>query len=172
MIIHETLLALGLDHKQTDIYLASLKLGPASIRDIAAEAGINRGTTFQQLKVLKAKGVISQIPRGKRKIYCPEPPEHLLVLAERKLQDLNEAKATLSREIVPDLQGLMKDSSETLVKHYEGDDGIEFVLRDILQTMSRQTATRQAPAVYRVYSSRRIRKYLYRPLPNFTRLRV
>ncbi len=167
MIIHETLDALGLDHKQTDIYLALLKLGPASIRDIAVEAGVNRGSTFELLKVLKSKGVISQIPRGKRKVYCPEPPEQLIKLAEQKLGELEQAKASLTRDIMPDLQSLVRDSTETRVRHYEGDEGIEFVLRDILQTMDSNP-----DPVYRVYSSKRIRKYLYRPFPNFTRQRV
>ncbi|MFN3236945.1 MAG: TrmB family transcriptional regulator [Pseudomonadales bacterium] len=167
MIIHETLKTLGLDDKQTDIYLALLKLGPASIRDIAETAGINRGTTFEQLKLLKSKGVVSQVPRGKRKMYCPEPPEQLLNLAELQLQAVQQAKDTLQRDIVPDLRHLSRASDETLVKHYEGDDGIEFVLRDILSTVSQlQDRT------YRVYSSRRIRNYLYRPFPTFTRQRV
>ncbi len=167
MIIHDTLSTLGLDHKQTDIYLALLKLGPASIRDIAAESGINRGTTFELLKVLKSKGVISQIPRGKRKVYCPEPPEQLVKLAEQKLLELEQARTSLTRDIVPDLQSLAKDSAETIVRHYEGDEGIEFVLRDILQTMESHPEP-----IYRVYSSKRIRKYLYRPFPTFTRQRV
>lgn len=167
MIIHDTLATLGLDHKQTDIYLALLKLGPASIRDIAAESGVNRGTTFEQLKILKAKGVISQVPRGKRKVYCPEPPENLMGLADQKLSELQQAQSTLSRDILPDLNAIAKDSTETNVRHYEGDEGIEFVLRDILHTMEGEDAP-----FYRVYSSRRIRKYLYRPFPNFTRQRV
>ena len=167
MIIHETLETLGLDHKQTDIYIACLKLGPASIRDIAQEAGVNRGTTFEQLKILKSRGVINQVPKGKRKYFSPEPPDRLLILAEQKIKQIEAARETLSHDIVPDLTALAKDSAETLVRHYEGDEGIEFVLRDILHTMSGTPG-----AYYRVYSSRRIRKYLYRPFPNFTRQRV
>lgn len=167
MIIHETLETLGLDQKQTDIYLALLRLGPASIRDIAEAAGINRGTTFEQLKILKNLGVVNQIPRGKRKVYSPEPPEHLIKFADQKLHDMHQAREKLSQDIVPDLRHLSRDSDQTLVKHYEGDDGIELVLRDILSTMSQEQQR-----TYRVYSSRRIRNYLYRPFPNFTRQRV
>lgn len=167
MIIHETLEILGLSHKQTDLYLALVKLGPASIRDIADESGVNRGTAFEQLKVLKARGIISQIPRGKRRVYCAESPQKLLKLAEEQESKLAQAKHTLTSDIVPDLKNLAKDSEETTVRHYEGDDGIEFVLRDILSTMDPLDEK-----LYRVYSSRRIRNYLYRPFPNFTRARV
>lgn len=167
MIIHETLEALDLSHTQTDIYLALLKLGPASIRDIALESGVNRGTTYEQLKVLHGKSVVSYVPRGKRRLFCAEPPECLLKLLDSKTARLSEASELLKQEIVPDLHQIRGDSNDTQVRHYEGDDGIEFVLRDILTTMATTT-----DPVYRVYSSKRIRKYLYRPFPTFTRQRV
>jgi DNA-binding MarR family transcriptional regulator len=54
-IIHETLQELGVSPRETDIYLALLRLGPSSIRDIAAAAKINRGITYAVLKVRKHK---------------------------------------------------------------------------------------------------------------------
>lgn len=167
MIIHDTLARLGIDSRETDIYLALLKQGPASIRDIAHGAGINRGTTYETLKQLKARGLVSYYPRGKRRYFCAEPPELLLKLAEDRKDEVTLAMASLSRDIVPDLKLMVPDSTTTNVRHYEGDDGIEFVLRDILRTVGEQEDKN-----YRVYSSRLIRKYLYRPFPNFTRQRV
>lgn len=167
MIIHETLARLGIDDRETDIYLALLKQGPASIRDVAHNAGINRGTTYETLKGLKAKGLVSYHPRGRRRYFCAEPPELLLRLAEDRQEEISAAAASLSRDIVPDLKLMVPDSATTNVRHYEGDDGIEFVLRDILRTV-----VEHRDKCYRVYSSRLIRKYLYRPFPNFTRQRV
>lgn len=167
MIIHDTLARLGIDVRETDIYLTLLKQGPASIRDIAERAGINRGTTYETLKVLKEKGLVSYYPRGKRRYFCAEPPELLLRLAEDRQEEVSSAIAALSRDIVPDLKLMTPVSATTNVRHYEGDDGIEFVLRDILRSVSEQP-----DKFYRVYSSRLIRKYLYRPFPNFTRQRV
>lgn len=167
MIIHETLARLGINARQTDIYLALLKQGPASIRDIAHTAGINRGTTYEILKGLKQLGLVSYYPKGKRRHFCAEPPELLLKLAEDRRDELAAAFTSLARDIVPDLKLMAPDSATTHVRHYEGDDGIEFVLRDILRTVAEQQ-----DKCYRVYSSRLIRKYLYRPFPNFTRQRV
>ena len=167
MIIHETLRALGLSDRQTDIYLTLLKQGPGSIREIAAGAGINRGTTYEELKTLKAKSLVSYFPKGKRKFFCAEPPEQLVKIAEGKQAVLEQATNTLRHDILPDLNNLKMDSTTTNVHHYEGDDGIEFVLKDILSTVERTPHK-----LYRVYSSRQIRKYLYRPFPNFTRQRV
>ncbi|MCB1694401.1 MAG: hypothetical protein KDI19_16635 [Pseudomonadales bacterium] len=167
MIIHETLARLGLSNRETDVYLALLKQGPTSIRDIADAAGINRGTTYEILKGLREKSLVTYFPRGKRKYFCAEPPELLLRLAENQRDEIEQAAALLEREIVPDLRLLSPSTAITNVHHYEGDDGIEFVLRDILQTVAEQGEKQ-----YRVYSSRLIRKYLYRPFPHFTRQRV
>ena len=167
MIIHETFERLGLGTRETDIYLALLKQGPSSIRDIAETAGINRGTTYEILKGLKEKSLVSYSPKGKRKYFCAESPDLLLQLAADQQEQLASATAILEREIVPDLKLLEPESLTANVHHYEGDDGIEFVLRDILRTVGEQQDKQ-----YRVYSSRLIRKYLYRPFPNFTRQRV
>ena len=67
----EILEQLGLSQREINIYLALLKLGSASIRDIAAQAGINRGTTYETLKELASKGVVSYFPKGKRRIFLP-----------------------------------------------------------------------------------------------------
>ena len=65
---------LGLSTRQVDVYLALLKLGPASIRAIGAEANINRGTTWETCKTLQQLGLVSYFPQGKRRFFCAEPP--------------------------------------------------------------------------------------------------
>jgi len=167
MIIHETLQQLGVENKETDIYLALLKQGPCSIRDVAKAAGINRGSTYELLKSLKGKALVSYFPKGKRRYFCAEPPDTLLNMLEERKSRLESAEQTLRSDIVPDLQLLSPRFDTTSVRHYEGDDGIEYVLKDILRTVGTQQ-----DKLYRVYSSRLIRKYLYRPFPNFTRQRV
>ncbi len=167
MIIHDTLTQLGVSNKETDIYLTLLKQGPCSIRDIATASGINRGTTYELLKSLKKKSLVSYYPKGKRRFFCAEPAENLISIAEERQNQLSEAVNSLQTDIVPDLQQLNPGNDTTSVRHYEGDDGIEYVLKDILRTVSSQE-----DKIYRVYSSKMIRKYLYRPFPNFTRQRV
>ncbi len=167
MIIHETLRQLGLSDRQTDIYLTLLKQGPGSIRDIAVGAGINRGTTYEELKNLRARSLVSYFPKGKRKFFCAESPDQLVRIAEDKQHSLKLATEVLRQDILPDLNDFKPDSATANVHHYEGDEGIEFVLKDILRSVEKDDEK-----LYRVYSSRQIRKYLYRPFPNFTRARV
>lgn len=167
MLIHETLQALGLTSRQIDLYLALLKLGPSSIRDIAEAAGVNRGSTYEELKRLRTMSLVTYFPQGKRRFFCAEPPEVLLRLAEQRKQETDLATQRLEDDILPDLMAMMPSDDRTSVHHYEGDDGVEYLLRDILATVSRQD-----DKLYRVYSSRQIRKYLYRPFPGFTSARV
>ena len=134
----KTLEQLGLNSREISIYLVLLKLGNASIRDIAVQADINRGTTYETLKQLAAKGVVSYFPKGKRRVFCAEPPEKLLDLAEEKRHALEQGISDMKQNLIPQLNHLKPDFNPGNVRFYEGDAGIEFVLKDILATVARQ----------------------------------
>ena len=69
--------------------------------------------------------------------------------------------------LIPELNHLKPEFSTSNVRFYEGDSGIEFVLRDILKTVARQK-----DKSYSVFSSKPIRHHLYRPFPNYTQQRI
>ncbi|WP_422139362.1 TrmB family transcriptional regulator [Endozoicomonas sp. ALC020] len=163
----DTLKQLGLDQKEIKLYLALLKLGTASIRDIAAEADINRGTTYETLKGLAGKGIVSYFPKGKRRVFCAEPPEKLLDLAEEKKQSLEQSIEEMKQKLIPQLNQLKPDFNTGNVRFYEGDSGIEFVLKDILNTVAKKNDKN-----YSIFSSKPIRQHLYRPFPNYTQQRI
>lgn len=163
----DTLKQLGLDQKEIKLYLALLKLGTASIRDIAAEADINRGTTYETLKGLAGKGIVSYFPKGKRRVFCAEAPEKLLDLAEEKKQSLEQSIEEMKQKLIPQLNQLKPDFNPGNVRFYEGDSGIEFVLKDILNTVAKQDDKN-----YSIFSSKPIRQHLYRPFPNYTQQRI
>ena len=62
---NESLRQLDLSDRQITIYQALLRLGPTSIRDIAAESGVNRGSTYETLKQLVTKGIVSYFQRAR-----------------------------------------------------------------------------------------------------------
>lgn len=162
-----TLSQLGLDKRQVQVYQSLHKLGPASIRDVAAEAGINRGSTYETLKQLVTKGLVSYLPKGRRRVFQAEDPERLLSLAESKQQALTQAMEELRKDIIPALKQARPEFSPGSVHFYEGDEGVELVLRDILKSTARN-----ADKGYAVISTKTLRQHLYRPFPNFTRQRV
>ena len=163
----DSLALLGLDSREVSVYQALLKLGPASIRDVAAEAGINRGSTYETLKRLAGKGVVSYFPKGRRRVFQAEDPERLLVLGESRQQALAQAMEQLKTEVIPALKQSQGDFAPGNVRFYEGDDGVELVLRDILDS-----AAKSPQKEYAVISTKTLREHLYRPFPNFTRQRV
>jgi len=165
--VRQVLKQLDFDAREVDIYCALLALGNASIRDIAEKTQINRGTTHELLKQMTRRGIVSYAPRGKRRHYCAEDPERLLTLASEKQENLRHASIQLANDIIPELKRLKPSRDAPKVTYYEGDDGIESVLKDILNT-----AEKLAVKSYNVYSSRAIRQYLYRPFPNYTIQRV
>lgn len=160
-------LEIGLSDRDVSIYKALLALGPSSIRTIAERAGVNRGTTYEALKQMQALGVVSYLPKGKRRIFTAREPEVLVELAEERRKRLDLAVEELKRRVIPELHQLSPDFSAANVQWYEGDEGIEQVLRDILNSVSSNPEP-----IYSVFSSKPIRKHLYRPFPNFTAQRV
>nr|WP_210330649.1 helix-turn-helix domain-containing protein [Aliikangiella sp. G2MR2-5] len=158
---------LDFEAREVDIYCALLSLGMASIREIADKAQVNRGTTHELLKAMVKRGVVSYAPKGKRRHYRAEDPEKLLSLASEKQESLRHASIQLANQVIPDLNRLKHGTDAAKVSYFEGDDGIERVLKDILKTAENSPAKS-----YNVYSSRAIRKYLYRPFPNYTMQRV
>ncbi len=158
---------LGLSERDVLVYRALLASGPSSIRTIAERAGVNRGSTYECLKSLQQRGIVTYQPRGKRRYFSAREPEVLLQLADERREQLDRAIDQLKTSIIPDLHHLKPDFSIANVEFYEGDDGIEQVLRDILNRVGAQ----ENP-VYSVFSSKPIRPLLYRPFPNFTAQRV
>ena len=159
----ESLRQLGLDDREIGIYRALLRLGPASIRDVAVEARINRGTTYETLKQLANKGVVNYLPRGRRRVFQAEDPDQLLRLGERKQQALSQAIEQLRTEVIPELKQSRAKFNPGNVRFYEGDDGVELVLRDILDSTAHDPERG-----YCVISTKTLREHLYRPFPNFT----
>lgn len=121
----ELLKQLGLEEKESQVYLALLELGSASVYSISTKSGLKRPTTYLVLASLEKRGLVSQIPEAKKTLYVAESPEKLT-------QDLKR-KESLMRENLPALLALhnsRKDKPQ--VKLYQGEKGVEEVYKQIL----------------------------------------
>jgi HTH-type transcriptional regulator, sugar sensing transcriptional regulator len=149
-------------------YAVLLLFGSASIRKVAAETGINRGTTYDCLKVLVSIGLVSvKSDGGKREHYSAESPERINDLIRDKRRDLLDA-ATTAKDLVPNLLASQASpAGRPLVRYYEDDEGVATMLRDVLQTCRGM----KTPCYY-AYSSAPIRRFLYRGFPQFTERRI
>lgn len=165
--IIELLVRLEIPRNEAITYAALLDLDSISIRKIAAETGINRGTTYEALKKLVELGLVSVKRQGKREQYTAESPEKIYEIIRDRRRDLADAQS-VAKELVPDLLARQAGQlGRPLVRYYEGDQGITTILKDVLQTCR----TLNKPQYY-AYSSSVVRGYLYRKYPQFTERRI
>lgn len=118
MRLESSLQNLGLNSKQTSVYLALLELGEAAVLKIAKQANIKRPTTYVVLKELEKKGFVSKLMKARTTLYTAEHPRKLLTEAELKLTEL--------KQVVPQLESLLdKSGDKPKVKIYEGEKELD-----------------------------------------------
>ncbi len=167
-MIEKILRQFGLSEKETKVYLALLELGPASVRKIAEQSGINRGTSYDILKSLIDQGLASYFYKEKNQYFVAEDPERLVQVLENKANNLTQLEGEI-KAIIPELKSLTKSGQKPVVKFYEGYQGIKSILQDVLEVMSKVV---DQDREYLVYSSADISQYLYKEIPDFTEQRI
>ncbi len=156
----------GLSDKEAKVYLAMLELGPASVLEIAAKAGINRPTAYVQIESLKKIGLVSSQTKGKKQLFIAESPSQLEHILDIRNKELEQQKQEL-RSILPELGTIFRLGDEKpLVRYFEGKEGLlrmqeEFLkikTREILGIFSMDAVYNLFPEHSDDYSARRIKK--------------
>lgn len=126
MEIKDVLEKIGLKGKKVDVYLATLELGSASVIEIAKKAQIKRTTCYNVLLDLIDERLISQITKGKRKLFISEDP--------KKIIEEMKNKERLFSEILPQLQSIHNiKTGKPKIKYFEGREGMKDAREDTLK---------------------------------------
>lgn len=165
--VQKLLQQLDFSMAEAETYWALLNLETVSIRKVAAQSGVNRGTTYDAIKKLVAAGLVNTRKAGAREYYTAESPEKINDLIRDKRKELWYSQQHAQKLIPELLARKARPEGKPLVKYYEAEDGVVAILRDVLQTCSQL----EEP-LYRVYSSRPLRQYLYKNFPQFTERRI
>lgn len=121
----------GLDEQRSHIYLAALQKGEATAKDLAENTGLGRTAVYDNLRVLKERGYVHEIFRGKRKIYVPLHPKELLKKVEGQKEQLND--------LLPDFLALYAtEDKQPFVHLFEGPYAAREVYEDILKTTKKE----------------------------------
>ncbi len=121
MDINESLSILGLNEKQSAVYIALLQLGRGSAYSIADKAAIKRPTAYVILDELIDKGLVSRVPRARKQLYIAISPEQAFALAEEKL--------TIAKKKLPELLAMTKGAdTKANVLYFEGIKGMKQVM--------------------------------------------
>jgi sugar-specific transcriptional regulator TrmB len=112
---------------ESKVYLTLIKLGESLAGKIAKEAQLDRSSTYNALKMLIQRGVVSTVHENKRTIYVPEKPQ--------KIVDYYKEKEEIAKKIIPRLeeQFLFKKQKSS-VKLFQGYKGLKTVFQDILDS--------------------------------------
>lgn len=122
---------IGLTDNEAKVYLAMLELGPASVQEIAAKAGINRPTAYFQIESLKKHALVSIHNKGNKQVFMAESPEQLEHIIETEKKTIEQKQDEL-KKILPDLVSMFSASdTKPVVRYFEGKEGL-VRMQDIL----------------------------------------
>ena len=158
---------LGFSENEEKVYVHLLKNGGASIRQVAGDTGINRGTVYEALKMLTDRGLVSHSQKKQRQQFVAEDPAILKTLFKEERQRLVSIRKELSKSL-PSLETFYQTKHEQpVIKIHEGHAGTKFILEDVLKTVAAEPIKE-----YRVYSAANIREYLYYNFASFSERRI
>jgi sugar-specific transcriptional regulator TrmB len=156
---------LGLDDKELKVYLKLLEYGASSVRNLAELAELNRGTTYDVLKSLQERGLVSFYHQETKQKFVAEDPEILLDVLKKQSEDLEKQAEKIS-EIIPELKSLQdKEGHKPVTRFYEGKIGVRKILQDVLDSLGQEDE-------YYVYSAKVASEDLRSAFPDFTQKRI
>lgn len=117
---------LGLNEKETRLYLAALELGTSTAAKIAKKAGIQRTNFYSIADRLLEAGILKQAQKERRRLFFAAEPEDLITMEERRLAKL--------KKTLPELMALYNTvGQKPRVFYYEGRTGIDLINDDTLK---------------------------------------
>lgn len=122
----DKLKSIGLNDKESQVYLALLELEDALVSEIAEKTKINRSLLYSVLTELADKGIVTYILKNNTRYYRAAEPEKLMAM-------LKEKENTF-KQLLPELILLHKPKTKKpIVEILEGKEGIRTVLNDLLR---------------------------------------
>jgi len=125
--IKKTLEELGFDEKETQVYLALLKIGETTATKISQETKIERTLVYYIIEKLINRGLVSFKLKNNVKYYSASNPEKIL-------EEIKEKEKSFLR-ILPFLEQIRKQAYEEEVKVdiYKETAGLKAVMNDMFK---------------------------------------
>ena len=166
-MIQQTLKKLDFSEDEISVYLSLIENSPTSVRSIATDTAVGRGTVFNILKKFITQGVANYYRKGKTKLFTAADPKALQVTLERKKQEI-ELQEQEVEKVIPELRSFFSAKGrKTKVRYYEGTKEVSEMLRDVIETMKQEKNKE-----YYVYSTKGKRQIIYTDFPDFSDQRI
>lgn len=124
MDVSSYLQKIGLTEKESLVYLAGLKSGPATMQQLVHGAELKRATVYDVTDSLRDQGLMKVFMKGKRRMYVAEEPGNLFSILKQKETVLNQ--------IIGNLRALQNTAGKKpSVRIYQGIEGIKEIYKDM-----------------------------------------
>lgn len=123
----EELVALGFSTNEATVYSTLLRIGRSQAGRLAKECALERTSTYNALKQLIQKGLVSYVMEGKARVFAAAQPEKIL--------DFYKEKEEQTKLLIPKLQNLAKfEREKENILRFRGNSGVKVVFADLLNT--------------------------------------
>ena len=161
----EILSKIGLSKKEVEVYLAMLKIGPASAAQIAREVGMARQTVYSLLGAMVESGFVEESDRAGVKQFFVDP-QHLITLLERRKEAAESQRRIVEKELPKMLALRPKKVALPKVQYYEGENGLRRLFENILEQYKKGERD-----IFRGYGINKIHGLLSEYIPDFIKER-
>ncbi len=122
----EKLKQIGLNEKESKVYIELLQAGDSLVSKIAERTKINRSLLYTVLLNLANKGIVTYIIKNNVRYYRAAEPNKILSMLKEKEK--------IFESILPDLTELHKPrTKKPIIEILEGKEGIKTILNDVLR---------------------------------------
>lgn len=119
---------LNFSSNESKVYIALLNTGPALAGAIAKESRLDRSSTYNALKMLIERGIVSTVHENERTTYVPSDP--------KKIINYYKEKEEIAHQIIPHLQAKFKATkSKNNLLLFRGFKGLKTIFQDILDNV-------------------------------------
>lgn len=120
---------LGLDDKESQIYLVVLTLQTATATEISKKSAISRTTCYGILEALVARGLVSKTDQSGVLKFNADNPELLATFVDNQKTELDILGQEI-KKIIPDLKALRKEHSlKPGIEFFEGKNAVAAALQ-------------------------------------------
>lgn len=131
-MLEKQLATLGFSDDEVKTYVQVLEAGSINVGSLSKKVGVPRPTLYYQLERLQERGLINQTLKRGVKTFFVESPQKINLLFQQHISDLQEQQQSFNA-LLPELeQKIAKRFLKPRFQLYEGLDGLEQVLLDVL----------------------------------------
>ena len=122
----EKLKQIGLNEKESKVYIELLQAGDSLVSEISEKTKINRSLLYTILTDLANKGIVTYIIKNNVRYYRAAEPNKILSMLKEKEK--------IFESILPELTELHKPrTKKPIIEILEGKEGIKTILNDLLR---------------------------------------